>query len=71
MNLYFLDSENNKRFITKVETFDDAIEEVKMFCNERDFNIRYYRLWGNIDDKGITIDVGSWTEFFQLEKDMG
>ena len=68
MKLYFQNSNGKERLVADVENQEDAMSEIKKFCNERDFRIYYTRAWGDLDKDGITYDVGSHTEFFVLKR---
>lgn len=67
MKLYFQNSNGKERLVAEVNTQDEALSEIKGFCYERGFKIPYYRIWGDIDKDGMTIDVGSHVEFFILK----
>ena len=69
MKLFFQNANGNERVIANVDNADEAMIEIKKFCDERDFKIPYYRYYGSLDDNGIKYDVGSWSEFFVLRKD--
>lgn len=69
MKLLFRNSNGNNRVIANVDNEDEAMIEIKKFCDERDFKIPYYRVWGSLDNDGINYDVGSHTEFFILRKE--
>ena len=68
MKLYFKNSSGKELLIASVEDEEEAIREIKKFCEERDYNIPYWRGWGSIDGDGIWYDVGSHTEFFILKR---
>ena len=69
MKLLFQNSQGKERVVAEINNQDDALIEIKKFCEERDFKIPYYRVWGSLDDDGIKYDVGSHTEFFILRKE--
>lgn len=68
MKLYFKDSRGNKRFVTEVNNESEAMEEIRAFCEERNFRIYYVRIWENSEGAKV-YDVGSHTEFFYLYDD--
>ena len=68
MKLYFQNSNGKKRLVAEVGNQEDAIREIKKFCEERDYRIPYVRRWGDLDKDGVTFDVGSWSESFILKK---
>lgn len=66
MKLYFENSRSERRIIAEPQTLDDAWNEIKKFCDERNFKIYYVRTW--TEHSGLMIyDVGSHTEFFILD----
>lgn len=69
MKLFFQNANGVERVIANVDNEDSAMFEIKKFCEERDFKIPYYRVYGNIDEDGIRYDVGSHYEFFVLRKE--
>ena len=68
MKLYFRNSNGKERLVADVENQEDAMSEIKKFCLEHDYRIPYVRCYGDLNDSGITWDVGSWSEFFVLRK---
>ena len=66
MKLLFKNSMGKKIMIANVENEREAMKEINRFCAERDFTIPYYRCWGSLDEDGISVDVGSHTEFFLI-----
>lgn len=68
MKLYFKNSVGKELLIANVEDEEEAMFEIKKFCEERDYRIPYYRCWGSINDDGIWYDVGSHIEFFILKR---
>ena len=65
MKLYFKNSQGKERLIAECETLDEIREEISNFLDERNFKCYYTRSWGN--DEGVTIDVGSHSEFFKIK----
>lgn len=68
MKLLFQNSSGEERVIADVDSQEDAVAEIKKFCDDRDFTIPYCRCCGDLDEDGITYDVGSWSENFRLVK---
>jgi hypothetical protein len=64
MKLYFK-KDNTNRYIGDFETEEKAIVAIKDFCDERKYEIPYWRGWVEEDVK--VFDVGSHTGFFRLE----
>lgn len=65
MKLYFKNVNNKKRFIKDCIDDKDVYTSIKNFCDERNYEIPYYRGW---EENGVQIlDVGSHSEFFELE----
>jgi hypothetical protein len=69
--LYFYNSYGNGREIaafegnmTDEEVYDAAFDEIKKFCDNRNFTVYYLRLWNTNED--TIVDVGSHTEFFHI-----
>ena len=50
--------------MTDEEVYDAAFNEIKKFCDDRNFTVYYLRLWNTNED--TIIDVGSHTEFFHI-----
>lgn len=77
MKLYFKNSRGEMRVVaefdsgkTDKEYLEAAEKEIKKFCEERNFQIYYTRVW-NKDHNGqqmTKFDVGSHTEFFFLDQ---
>lgn len=77
MTLYFKDSHGKMRVVaefdsgkTDKEYLEAAEQEIKKFCDERNFKIYYTRVW-HTDHKGrqmTKFDVGSHSEFFYLDQ---
>lgn len=66
MKLYFENGCGKERLIAECKTVQDAHKEIDKFLNEHNFKSYYSRSWGNED--GVTIDVGSHSEFFVLRE---
>lgn len=68
-DLYFENSNRILKYICEVFDYDNAVDIIKNYCNERNFKVYYVRSWHSKDranDPIIVIDVGSHTEFFIL-----
>ena len=65
MKLIFENSYGEERVIAEPKNEKEAVKEIYKFCEERNFNIYYYRTWMSGNRKKF--DVGSHTEFFYLE----
>ena len=65
MKLYFENSQGKERLIAECETVQEAHKEIDKFLDEHNFKSYYTRSWGN--DDGVTIDVGSHSEFFNIK----
>ena len=67
MKLYFENSYGERRVIAAPSTEENALEIIHAFCKERNFKIYYVRTCE--EPNGIkSYDVGSWSEFFYLER---
>lgn len=66
MKLIFKNSKGKERVIAEPQTEEAAMEYIRQFCEERNFEIYYVRSWMSGDRKKY--DVGSHTEFFYLEE---
>ena len=65
MKLYFKNSQGEERLIAECETLDEIHEEISNFLDEHNFKCYYTRSWGG--EEGVTIDVGSHSEFFKIK----
>lgn len=68
MRLVFQNANGKERVIANVDNTKEAYSKIKEFCYDHDFHIPYARTWVN-DDGVMTVDVGSWNEFFKLYPD--
>ena len=68
MNLYFLDSNNNKRLVKKEVCAKEVGSVITQFVNNINptYKIYYMRSWYNEAENGTMYDVGSHSEFFLL-----
>ena len=65
MRLYFQDSKGELRLIGEFEIESDCFKEIDKFLDERNYKSYYKRMWvGENDIKYI--DVGSWSEKFEI-----
>lgn len=67
MKLIFKNSQGKERVVANHKNEQEAIDEMRKFCEDRNFTIYYIRSWEH-DGRKI-FDVGSWSEFFCVEKD--
>ena len=72
MNLWFVSGANSKstRIIAKVKTEKEAFSEINKFLDEHNYKSYYIRIW-NTEPHVKRYDVGSYTEFFDLELENG
>lgn len=68
MKLLFRSSNGNERIIAEISSLDEANIEIDKFLEEHNYISYYRRLWNESDNR-MVIDVGSWSEFFVLEKE--
>ena len=68
MKLIFQNNKGEERVVAKVETDEEAYNEMKKFCDEHDFTIRYVRGWFSPEGDRTFYDVGSHTEYFIVER---
>ena len=68
MKLYFENSRGERRIIAEPKTEEEVWEEIRKFCEDRNFAIYYVRSW-QTEDGLRKFDVGSWSEFFYLSND--
>ena len=62
MKLYFQNSQGERRLIGEPRTAEESHKIYNDFCKERNFKIRYVRMWMTNGEKYY--DVGSHTEYF-------
>lgn len=65
MELYFENSQGKERLIAECETVQEAHKEIDKFLDEHNFKCYYTRTCGG--ENGVTIDVGSYSEFFKIK----
>ena len=66
MKLYFRNSNNDLRFLGEPETEGEAWKLISEFLKEHDWEVPYIHNWITPDGT-LHYDVGSHTEFFELE----
>lgn len=64
MKVLFIDRFNETRFLKEVTTIKEAYDVITQFCEERKFEIRYFRTWEK--DGLMTVDIGSHYEVFHI-----
>lgn len=67
--VYFNDSKGNKREIGNGQFNSDSKEIIKKFLNKNNYDALYWRYW--IKDEVMRVDVGSHSESFTIESDVG
>lgn len=68
MNLYFINSKQERQLITAYSSASRAISDIRKFVQRKNpgFQIYYTRCWET--EEGTMYDIGSHTEFFLLKK---
>lgn len=66
MKLYFINSRNEERLIGS-GTEKECWNMIEQFLIQHDFKAYYYQTTET--DTGLWIDVGSWSEFFEMRKE--
>ena len=64
--LYFENSQGQRRVLTSCNNLDEVFDAIKKFLDEHNFKSYYYRT--HVVDGEVQIDVGSWSEFFYIDK---
>lgn len=64
MKLVFKNSNNEKQDIADVQNEEQAINEIKKFCHNKNYSIPYLSV--TYHTNVIIYDVGSFTQFFCL-----
>lgn len=64
MKLVFKNSNNKKQDIADVQNEEQAINEIKKFCHNKNYSIPYLSVAYHTNV--IIYDVGSYTQFFCL-----
>ena len=57
------------RVIGEAETIKECYQIIMEFLNDHNYKSRYQRMW--IEDGKVTVDVGSWSEFFWISRSDG
>ena len=65
MKLWFRESDDKRKLIDDFDTEKEACKAINKYCADRNFIIYYTRNW--VRDGLLIYDVGSHTEFFELE----
>ncbi len=65
IKLYFKDKQGEERFIAECATVQDCHKQISEFMDKHSYKNYYFRSFGHNDD--ITIDVGSYSEFFKIK----
>ena len=66
--VYFINSSSKIREIGKGRTLKQAHKAINRFLNNHNYYSPYQRIWE--DKNGIWIDVGSWSEFFNIKEEV-
>jgi hypothetical protein len=64
-NVLFGNSKGETKTIGTVKTKEQANKVILDFLNEHNYKSYYQRRW-KVDDKTTKVDVGSYTEFFEI-----
>lgn len=64
MKLVFKNSNNKKQDIADVQNEEQAINEIKKFCHNKNYSIPYLSV--TYHTNVIIYEVGSYTQFFYL-----
>lgn len=65
MKVIFNKNDSELREIADVPSFSEAVAAVSHFLKEHQYAAPYWRYW--MDEEWVMIDVGSHTEWFQIE----
>lgn len=60
--------DETRKIGNKVENRKQVVEEINKFLKDNNFKSYYMRSWFNIERNQYVIDVGSYTEFFYVDK---
>lgn len=66
--VYFVNSRGTSREIGKGRTLNQARKAIFRFLDNHHYYSPYQRIWEAED--GIWIDVGSWSEFFNIKEEV-
>ena len=66
--VFFFNTRGMRREIGKGRTAKKANKVIVRFLNEKNYKSHYWRFW---EEDGCTrIDVGSWSEFFDVKEEV-
>ena len=65
MKLYFRNHYGKERLIAECDTVQEVGKEINKFLDAHNYKSYYWRSFG--DGESVTIDVGSWSEFFVIK----
>ena len=54
------------RAIGEADTVKECHQIIIKFLNDHDYKSYYQRMW--VEDGKVTVDVGSWSEFFWISR---
>lgn len=66
--VYFVNSRRISREIGKGRTLNQARKIIYRFLDNHNYYSPYQRIWE--DENGIWVDVGSWSEFFNIKEEV-
>ena len=69
MNKYIVEfgtKPEKSRIIGNAETIKECHQIIKKFLNDHNYKSHYQRMW--VEDGKVTVDVGSWSEFFWISR---
>ncbi len=69
MKLYFRNSKGKLRIIAEPTSDKECFAAINKFLEDHNFKSYYTRSWVDEDTGRIIYDVGSHTEFFEIQKD--
>lgn len=67
MKLYFRGSNQKDRLLSKCTSLHEVKQEIDEFLNNHNFKSYYTRIWYDKKTNRFIYDVGSHTEFFEVE----
>ena len=68
MKLYFRNSKGRLRVIAEPTSEKECGAAIRQFLNEHNFTNHYMRTWRCCKTGRTVFDVGSYTEFFELDE---
>lgn len=64
--LYYIDKEHNEHFVKQNQDLNELFKYMNEDINKRHLKCsEHTRNW--VDERGLWIDFGSWTEFYLIE----